>query len=137
MGVVVDKDYTHKLLGCAYAVHSALGPGLMESVYEAALKYELESQGFTVKQQVPVKVKYKGVELDLNLRLDLIVDDRVILELKSVSELQPVHMKQLLTYMRLTEIKLGYVINFNEYSLKDGIERIVNNFNIETLNDSI
>ena len=130
MGVVLDNTYTHthKLLGCAYAVHSALGPGLLESVYEAALKHELESQGFNVKQQVPVVVNYKGVALDLNLRLDLIVDDSVILELKSVSEIQPVHVKQLLTYMRLTNVKLGYVINFNEYSLKDGIERVVNNY---------
>jgi GxxExxY protein len=132
MGVMTDKDYTHKLLGCAYAVHSALGPGLLESVYEAALKHELESQGFSVKQQIPVKVNYKEVELDLDLRLDLIVDDKVILELKSVSELLPVHMKQLLTYMRLTDIHLGYVINFNEYSLRDGIERVVNNFHPET-----
>lgn len=128
MGVIVDKGYTHKLLGCAYAVHSALGPGLLESVYEAALKYELESQGFNVKQQVPVKVNYKDVELDLSLRLDLLVDDCVILELKSITEVQPVHIKQLLTYMRLTNIKLGYIINFNEYSLRDGIERVVNNF---------
>ena len=128
MGVIVDKGYTHKLLGCAYAVHSALGPGLLESVYEAALKYELESQGFNVKQQVPVKVNYKDVELDLSLRLDLLVDDCVILELKSITEVQPVHIKQLLTYMRLTNIKLGYIINFTEYSLRDGIERVVNNF---------
>jgi GxxExxY protein len=128
MGVVIDKDYTHKLLGCAYEVHSALGPGLMESVYEAALCHELESQGFEIRHQVPVKVNYKDVELDIDLRLDVIVDNSVILELKSVSELQPVHIKQLLTYMRLTGIKLGYVINFNEYSLRDGIERVVNNF---------
>ena len=87
--MIVDKGYTHKLLGCAYAVHSALGPGLLESVYEAALKYELESQGFNVKQQVPVKVNYKDVELDLSLRLDLLVDDCVILELKSITEVQP------------------------------------------------
>lgn len=132
MGVIVDKDYTHKLLGCAYAVHSALGPGLLESVYEAALKYELESQGFTVKQQLPIKVKYKEMELGLDLRLDLLVDDCVILELKSVSEIQPVHAKQLLTYMRLTNVKLGYLINFNECSLRDGIERVVNNFFPET-----
>ena len=128
MGVVIDKDYTHKLLGCAYEVHSALGPGVMESVYEAALCHELESQGFEIRHQVPVKVNYKDVELDIDLRLDVIVDNSVILELKSVSELQPVHIKQLLTYMRLTGIKLGYVINFNEYSLRDGIERVVNNF---------
>ena len=123
----IDKDYTHKLLGCAYAVHSALGPGLLESVYEAALVCELKAQGFEVKQQIPVKVTYRDMILDINLRLDVIVDDCVILELKSVSELLPVHKKQLLTYMRLTGVNLGYIINFNEYSLKDGIERIVNN----------
>ena len=124
----LDRDYTHKLLGCAYAVHSALGPGLLESVYEKALCYELQSQGFEVRQQVPVKVKYRDIFLDLNLQLDIIVDNSVILELKSVAELLPVHKKQLLTYMRLTGTKLGYIINFNEYSLKDGIERIVNDF---------
>lgn len=124
----LDRDYTHKLLGCAYAVHSALGPGLLESIYEKALCYELLSQGFEVRNQVPVKVKYRDISLDMNLQLDIIVDNSVILELKSVTELLPVHKKQLLTYMRLTGIKLGYIINFNEYSLKDGIERIVNDF---------
>lgn len=124
----LDRDYTHKLLGCAYAVHSALGPGLLESIYEKALCYELQSQGFEVRNQVPVKVKYRDISLDLNLQLDIIVDNSVILELKSVTELLPVHKKQLLTYMRLTGTKLGYIINFNEYSLKDGIERIVNDF---------
>ena len=128
MGVVIDKNYTYRLLKCAYEVHSTLGPGLLESVYEAALCHELQSQGFEVRHQVPVKLNYKDLELDVNLRLDIIVDDSVILELKSVSEIQPVHAKQLLTYMRLTNIKLGYIINFNEYSLKDGIERVVNNF---------
>ena len=127
MGEIIDQSYTHKLLGCAYAVHSALGPGLLESVYEAALVHELRSQGFEVKQQVPVKVKYKEIVLDIDLRLDVLVDNAVILELKSVTEVLPVHKKQLLTYMRLTGVKLGYVINFNEYSLKDGIERVVNN----------
>ena len=124
----LDRDYTHKLLGCAYAVHSALGPGLLESVYEKALCYELQSQGFEVRNQVPVKVKYRDIYLDLNLQLDIIVDNSVILELKSVAELLPVHKKQLLTYLRLTGTKHGYIINFNEYSLKDGIERIVNDF---------
>ena len=124
----LDRDYTHKLLGCAYAVHSALGPGLLESIYEKALCYELQSQGFEVRNQVPVKVKYRDISLDMKLKLDIIVDNSVILELKSVTELLPVHKKQLLTYMRLTGIKLGYIINFNEYSLKDGIERIVNDF---------
>lgn len=128
MGVSLDKDYTHKLLGCAYTVHSALGPGLLESVYEAALAHELQLQGFEVKHQVPVSVKYRDVVLDVDLRLDIVVDNSVILELKSVSEILPIHAKQLLTYMRLTGIRLGYIINFNEYSLKDGIERVVNNF---------
>lgn len=128
MGVIVDRDYTHRLLGCAYDVHTALGPGLMESVYEAALIYELGLQGFEVKNQVPVKVRYKTMDLDLNLRLDVIVDNSVILELKSVAEVLPVHQKQLLTYMRLTDISLGYIINFNVDSLRNGIQRIVNNF---------
>lgn len=91
----LDRDYTHKLLGCAYAVHSALGPGLLESIYEKALCYELQSQGFEVRNQVPVKVKYREISLDLNLQLDIIVDNSVILELKSVTELLPVHKKQL------------------------------------------
>ena len=128
MGVLIDKEYTHRLLGCAYKVHTALGPGLLESVYEAALIYELRSQGFEVKNQVPVKVKYEEVELDMDLRLDIMVEDSVIIELKSVTEILPVHSKQLLTYMRLTNCKLGYVINFNVESLRDGIERMVNNF---------
>jgi GxxExxY protein len=115
-------------LQCAYRVHNALGPGLLESVYEAALMYELEANGFKVKHQVPVKIMYREVELDINLRLDIIVDECVILELKSVSEILPIHKKQLLTYMRLTDIQLGYVINFNEAYLKNGIERVVNNF---------
>ena len=123
-----NKEYTHKLLGCAYRVHTELGPGLLESVYEAALVYELEIQGFEVRHQVPVKVNYRGMELDMDLRLDVIVDNSVILELKSVAEIQPVHQKQLLTYMRLTGISLGYLINFNVEYLKDGIERLVNNY---------
>ena len=127
MEVVLDKDYTHRLLGCAYTVHSELGPGLLESVYEKALVYELQFQGFSVNQQVPVKLKYRDMELDIDLRLDVIVDNRVILELKSVKEILPVHEKQLLTYMRLTNIHLGYIINFNVESLKYGIERVVNN----------
>ena len=128
MRTVIDKAYTHKLLGCAYAVHTALGPGLLESVYEAALVYELQSQGFEVKHQIPVNLKYRDLTLDINLRLDIIVDNSVILELKSVVEIQPVHQKQLLTYMRLTGIKLGYIINFNVESLRDGIERVINGY---------
>lgn len=127
--MAIDRAYTYKLLKCAYRVHSELGPGLLESVYEKALAYELQLQGFEVNHQMPVKIKYRGIELDADLRLDIIVDDSVILELKSVTEVLPVHKKQLLTYMRLTGIHLGYIINFNTDLLRDGIERVVNNFN--------
>ena len=125
---VIDQDYTYRLLQCAYTVHSALGPGLLESVYEKALVYELELNGFETKHQIPVNLKYRDVSLDMNLRLDIIVDDAVIVELKSVAEVLPVHHKQLLTYLRLTGMKLGYIINFNEEYLRDGISRVVNSF---------
>ena len=101
---------------------------MLEKIYETALVYELELQGFRVKHQIPVKINYRDVELEADLRLDVIVDDSVILELKSVNEIMPVHKKQLLTYMRLTGVTLGYVINFNVEYLKDGIERVVNNY---------
>ncbi|MBQ8096956.1 MAG: GxxExxY protein [Prevotella sp.] len=126
--MTLDRAYTYKLLQCAYKVHSELGPGLLEKIYETALVYELELQGFRVKHQIPVKINYRDVELEADLRLDVIVDDSVILELKSVNEIMPVHKKQLLTYMRLTGVTLGYVINFNVEYLKDGIERVVNNY---------
>lgn len=123
--MIPTKEYTHKVLSCAYAVHSALGPGLLESVYEKALVYELSLQGFEVKNQIPVKIKYKNIEIDEGLRLDLLVDDKLIIELKSVKELLPIHSKQLFTYLKLTGVELGYLINFNTVHLKDGIERVV------------
>ena len=123
--MIPPKEYTHKLLSCAYNVHSALGPGLLESVYEKALIYELKLQGFEVKSQFPVKIKYRDIELDEGLRLDLMVDNQVIIELKSVKELLPIHSKQLFTYLKLTGLELGYLINFNTEHLKEGIERVV------------
>lgn len=117
---------THRLLSCAYNVHSTLGPGLLESVYEKALFYELQLQGFDVKSQMPLKVNYRDITLDLDLRLDIIVDNKVILELKSVQELSPVYYKQLQTYLRLTKCELGYLINFNVAHLKNGIKREIN-----------
>ena len=121
----LSKEYTYKILQCAYNVHSELGPGLLESIYEEALTHELQSSGFEVKRQLPVKVRYKEKLLPIEFRIDFMVDDCVILELKSVSELLPIHKKQLMTYLRLTNKQLGYVINFNEVSLRDGIERII------------
>lgn len=122
----ISRDYTHRLLACAYNVHSELGPGLLESVYEKALVYELRHAGFTVATQVPVKVMYRGMDLGGEMRLDLLVDDQVVVELKSVQELLPVHYKQLLTYMRLKNVQLGYLINFNVASLREGIHRVRN-----------
>ena len=123
--VKLSKEYTYKILQCAYNVHTELGPGLLESIYEEALVYELQSNGFEVKRQMPVKVRYKEIVLPIEFRIDIMVDDCVIIELKSVSEVLPIHKKQLMTYLRLTNKKLGYVINFNEISLRDGIERII------------
>ena len=121
----LSKEYTYKILQCAYNVHTELGPGLLESIYEEALVYELQSNGFEVKRQMPVKVRYKEIVLPIEFRIDIMVDDCVVIELKSVSEVLPIHKKQLMTYLRLTNKKLGYVINFNEISLRDGIERII------------
>lgn len=122
----ISPEYTHSILACAYAVHTELGPGLLENIYEKALAYELRLNGFQVECQIPVKVMYKGQDLDHEMRLDMVVDRRVIIEIKSVQEVKPVHYKQLLTYMRLMNIKLGYLINFDEAFLKDGIHRMAN-----------
>ena len=131
--MIPDKAYTYRLLQCAYKVHNVLGPGLLESVYEKALIVELKANGFCVESQKSVKIKYRDVTIDVDLRLDIIVDNSVILELKSVSEIQPVHAKQLLTYMRLTGVELGYVINFNVALLRDGIERVIDDYHTQSL----
>ena len=117
---------TYKIIGCAMEVYKQLGPGLLESVYEQALIQELKLNDIPVDSQVEIKVNYKGINITDNLRLDLLVDDRVIVELKSVEELKPIHHKQLLTYLRLMDKKVGLLINFNTDNLMDGIKRIVN-----------
>ena len=122
----MDKQYTYKILQCLYEVHNELGPGLLESIYEEAAAKELTTQGFHVERQVPVPVIYKGEQLTNNLRLDLIVDNKIILELKSVTEYRKLFEKQLYTYLRLTGCPLGYVVNFNEESLRDGIYPVRN-----------
>ena len=111
---------------CLYEVHSQLGPGLLESIYEEAAAKELTAQGFHVERQVPVPVIYKGERLANDLRLDLIVDDKIILELKSVSEYHKLFEKQLYTYLVLKNCEMGYVVNFNEESLQDGIHAVYN-----------
>ena len=122
----MDRDYTYRLLKCLYEVHSELGPGLLESIYEEAAAKELTAQGFTVERQVSVPVIYKGERLQNDLRLDLIVDVKVILELKSVTEYRKLFEKQLYTYLVLKNCEMGYVVNFNEESLQDGIHAVYN-----------
>jgi GxxExxY protein len=109
-----------------YQVHVGLGPGLFESVYEEVLHYELCLQGLQVKRQYPIPIMWREVEMKLGFRADLIVEDLVLIELKSVRALDPVHKKQVLTYLKLTGFKLGLLINFNEALIKNGIARIVN-----------
>lgn len=125
---IISDEYTHRLLACAYTVHSLLGPGLLESVYEKALMYELTQKGFKVERQVPIKVMYKGIELGEVYRIDLLVDGKVIIEIKSVGELSPVHFKQLMTYVKLQNLRYGYLINFDVTMLKDGIHRVLNGY---------
>lgn len=122
----MNREYTYRILRCAYNVYDELGPGLLESIYEEALARELSDNGFVVERQKSVPVFYKGEQLCNDLRLDLIVDGKVILELKSVVEYRKLFEKQLYTYLRLTNCELGYVINFNEEDLRDGIHPVVN-----------
>ena len=117
---------TYRIIGCAMEVYKQLGPGLLESIYEQALRHELQLNDIPVESQVEVNVNYKGRNITDNLRLDLLVDNRVIVELKSVEELKPVHYKQLLTYLRLMDKKIGLLINFNTDNLMDGIKRVIN-----------
>jgi GxxExxY protein len=122
------KDITYDIIGCAYEVHKFLGPGLLESVYHKALMQELTLKGFKVTSEVPISIMYKGVCVGEELKADIVVNDSVIIELKSIENLQPVHYKQLLTYLRLLDCPIGLLINFNTVLLKEGIHRIVNNY---------
>ena len=121
-------ELSYKVIGCAMEVHKTLGPGLFENIYEQALVHELTLNGIPVKTQVEIEINYKGTNLGNGLRLDVLVDDTLIVELKSVEELKPLHHKQLLTYLRLTDKRVGLLINFNTENLKDGINRIVNKY---------
>jgi GxxExxY protein len=122
------KDITYDIINCAYEVHNFLGPGLLESVYQKALIYELKSRGFKVECEVPIDIEYKGVNVGENLRLDILVNEDVVVELKSVENILPVHKKQLLTYLRLLDLPIGLLINFNVAQLREGITRVVNNY---------
>ncbi|HTZ00215.1 MAG TPA: GxxExxY protein [Rhodocyclaceae bacterium] len=121
------NDISGKVVDAAMRVHSLLGPGLLESVYEACLVHELSRTGLAVERQLALPVHYDSVVVDAGLRLDIVVEKSVVLELKSVDSLQPIHIAQLLTYLRLGHYPLGLLLNFNVVHMKDGIKRIANN----------
>ena len=121
-----EDEISRRVIGAAFTVHSALGPGLLESAYEACLEHELSGRGMRVARQVPVPVVYRGVMIECGYRADLIVEETVVVELKAVERLQPVHVAQALTYLRLTGKKLCLLLNFNTLHLRHGIQRIVN-----------
>jgi GxxExxY protein len=113
-----------EIVDSAFAVHKALGPGLLESAYEACLRHELVSRGIPVTPQVPVGIEYKGVALDCGFRIDLLVADTVVVEVKAIERLLPVHEAQLLTYLKLSRKRLGFLLNFNVATIKEGIRRL-------------
>ena len=123
---VTAQQVSHAIITAAMRVHTDLGPGLLESTYQACLQHELEKAGFRSEVQVGLPVYYDGVKLDLGYRIDLLVEDLVIVELKSVDALAPVHQAQVLSYLKLSGKSLGLLINFNVVHLKDGIRRFVN-----------
>jgi GxxExxY protein len=121
-----DRDLTHEIIGCAIEAHRVLGPGLLESVYEAALCHEISLRGLQVERQVVVPVAYKGLELNAGIRLDLKIAGRVVVEVKSVERLHQIHRAQLLTYLKLTGLRIGLLFNFNVEFLRNGMRRVVN-----------
>ncbi|MCH7695395.1 MAG: GxxExxY protein [Proteobacteria bacterium] len=116
---------TEVVIGCAIEVHRELGPGLLESAYEECLAYELKVQGLDIKRQIELPIKYKSVELKCGYRMDILIPDKLVIELKTVEKLLPIHQSQILTYLRLSGVKTGLLINFYTTLLKNGIKRIV------------
>lgn len=120
------NEITEKVIGCAIKVHRALGPGLLESTYEVCLEHELVKEGLKVKTQVALPVVYDGLRLDAGYRIDMLVEDAVIVELKSIESLHPIHEAQVISYLKLSGKKIGLLINFNVKLLKGGIKRLIN-----------
>ena len=123
---MTENQIAKAVVDVAYKLHTELGPGLMETVYEVLMEHELVRRGFSVRRQVPVPIEWNGVKFTEGFKADLIVNDRVIVGLKSIEKLMPVHSKQLLTYLRLMNLRLGLLINFGEERIKDGIKRVAN-----------
>ncbi len=121
------NSLTETIIGCAIEVHKGIGPGLLESAYEECLCHELCQKGVSFKRQVQLPVRYKGVKLDCGYRLDILVDDQVIIEVKAVDAIMPIHEAQLLSYLRMLDKRIGLILNFHSTVMKYGIKRIVNN----------
>jgi GxxExxY protein len=123
---MTENELSKIVVNAAFKIHVALGPGLLESAYEACLLYELKELGLNVRSQVILPIIYQGIYLDINYRIDILLEDRLIIEIKSVKELHDVHFSQVLTYLKLSNHKLGLLINFNVAKIKDGIKRVIN-----------
>ena len=124
---MTENEIARVIVNVAFQIHTKLGPGLLESVYEEIMCYELFKSGLKVERQKSIPVFWDDKKLEIGFRADLVVEDKVIIELKSVQDLLPVHFKQVLTYLKLADLKLGLLINFNENLIKDGVKRVVNN----------
>ncbi len=122
----MKNDISRIIVDCAMGLHKELGPGLLESVYEAILAHELERQGLSVRRQVPIAIEYHGIKFNEGFRADMIVEGKVIIEMKSVETINDAHKKQVLTYLKLTGMKLGFLLNFGESLMKNGIVRVIN-----------
>jgi len=123
-----ENEIAHRALNICFDIHKQYGPGLFESVYESILCYELKKHNLKFVSQFPIEVIHDGVNMDVGFRADVIIEDSVLIELKSVSKLENIHFKQVITYLKLTNLKLGLLINFNEPLLKNGIKRIINGY---------
>ena len=119
------NDLTYKIIGCAYKVHKELGPGLLESTYEICMEHELRKANLKVKSQCALPIVYDTIKLEAGYRVDLLVEDCIILELKAVNEITPTHKAQLMTYLKLSKLKLGLLLNFNVKNMQNGINRII------------
>ena len=126
--IMTDDDLTYIIRGCIFNVYNKLGPGLFESVYEAALCYELDKAGLKYKRQQELPVYYDDIILDVAFRIDIFVEESIVIEIKSVEEFSKVHYKQLITYLKLLNVSIGILVNFNTDSIKENIKRIVNNY---------
>ena len=124
---MTENELSNKIIGLAIEVHQSLGPGLLESAYKECLYYKLKKEGLSVAKEIPMPFVYEDVKLDCGYRIDILVENKIVIEIKSVEALNDVHLAQTLTYIKLGGYKLGLLINFNVYMLKEGIRRVVNN----------